>query len=109
MEMLQRQSDIATQEITFHCFNMKTNGFQFFTHDENSNYIDTSSTRYLGATRIEKDEGCDKGKWGKSSYKITTKRTRVLPVTDMLVYDVGDDEEFGVDVGEVCFRPEVRK
>jgi hypothetical protein len=59
MEMLQRQSDIATQEITFHCFNMKTNGFQFFTHDENSNYIDTSSTRYLGATRIEKDEGCD--------------------------------------------------
>lgn len=59
LSLLQRQSDIATQTITFRCLNLKTHGFQFLPNDENTAYIDTSSTRYLSSTRIEKSEGCD--------------------------------------------------
>lgn len=56
---LQLQSDIATQTVVFSCLNVKTNGFQFLPNDENEILIDTSSTRYLSSTRIEKTEGCD--------------------------------------------------
>lgn len=46
--------------------------------------------------------------WGKSVYTLRTKRPAVLPITDILVYDVGEENQsFGVDIGEVCFHPEV--
>ena len=58
LTLLQQQSDIATQTITFRCLNLNTNGFKFLPNDENTEYIDTSSSRYLSSTRIEKVEGC---------------------------------------------------
>lgn len=109
LTLLQRQSDIATQTVTFRCLNVKTQGFQFLPNDENTAYIDTSSSRYLSSTRIEKSEDCDtNNQWGKSTYIIRTKRPQVLPITDILVYDVGaENQQLGVNVGEVCFRNEV--
>lgn len=84
---------------------MKTYGTMMYPSDESEQYIDTSSTRYKLLTRIEKSEGCDlNNQWGESRYTISTKRTEVLPIIDILMYDVGlENQQFGLEVGEVCF------
>jgi len=56
LTLLQRQSDIAEQTLTFRALNASPRGAQLLAHDENSQYIDLSSSRYLSSTRITKSE-----------------------------------------------------
>ena len=38
--------------------------------------------------------------------EVNAKETTNLPIRDIAVYDVGDDgEEFGLELGRVCFSP----
>ncbi len=44
------------------------------------------------------------GDWHKTTITVRTGNTVRLPLRDIAVYDVGDkDEQFGIDIGAVCF------
>lgn len=44
------------------------------------------------------------GTWRKTVLEIDTANTLRLPIHDVAVYDIGDNgEEFGLEVGPVCF------
>lgn len=44
------------------------------------------------------------GEWGKTVIEYRTQTTTRLPVVDLAPMDVGKaDQEFGLDIGPVCF------
>lgn len=44
------------------------------------------------------------GRWGKTVIEYKTQKTSRLPIVDIAPMDIGGaDQEFGVDVGAVCF------
>lgn len=44
------------------------------------------------------------GQWGKTVIEYKTQKTSRLPIVDIAPMDIGGaDQEFGVDVGAVCF------
>lgn len=44
------------------------------------------------------------GKWGKTVFEYRTQKTPRLPIVDIAPVDIGGpDQEFGVDIGPVCF------
>ena len=44
------------------------------------------------------------GKWHKTVFEVATKELTRLPISDVAVFDIADDdEEFGVELGPVCF------
>lgn len=44
------------------------------------------------------------GTWRKTVIDVRTSNTARLPIRDIAVFDVGDDEaKFGIDIGTVCF------
>lgn len=44
------------------------------------------------------------GEWGKTVFEYRTRKAMRLPIVDIAPYDVGGpDQEFGVDIGPVCF------
>ena len=44
------------------------------------------------------------GAWGKTVIEYKTTKTSRLPVIDLAPMDVGaPDQEFGIDIGPVCF------
>lgn len=53
-----------------------------------------------------KEDKCTKkdNTWNQADFEFTTKWTAKLPIADIAVFDVNDkNEEFGLDVGPVCF------
>lgn len=44
------------------------------------------------------------GEWGKTVFEYRTQKLSRLPIADMALIDVGgSDQEFGIDIGPVCF------
>lgn len=44
------------------------------------------------------------GNWGKTVFEYRTQKTARLPIVDIAPVDIGGpDQEFGVDIGPVCF------
>lgn len=44
------------------------------------------------------------GKWGKTVFEYRTQKTPRLPIVDIAPVDIGGpDQEFGIDIGPVCF------
>ena len=44
------------------------------------------------------------GKWHETIVEVYTHNTARLPIRDVAVFDVGDnEEEFGLEFGAVCF------
>lgn len=44
------------------------------------------------------------GQWGKTVIEYKTMKTSRLPIVDIAPMDIGGaDQEFGVDIGAVCF------
>lgn len=44
------------------------------------------------------------GEWGKTVFEYRTRKPMRLPVVDIAPLDIGGpDQEFGVDIGPVCF------
>lgn len=38
-------------------------------------------------------------------FTITTRRTEILPIVDVQLNDIGlENQEFGIKVGDVCFK-----
>ena len=43
-------------------------------------------------------------RWGKTVFEYKTQKTSRLPIVDIAPMDIGGaDQEFGVEVGAVCF------
>uniref|UniRef100_A0A4W3J7G2 Fibrillar collagen NC1 domain-containing protein n=1 Tax=Callorhinchus milii TaxID=7868 RepID=A0A4W3J7G2_CALMI len=52
------------------------------------------------------EDGCSKhtGEWGKTVFEYKTRKTIRLPIVDIAPMDIGaEDQEFGIDIGPVCF------
>lgn len=50
------------------------------------------------------DQQTHTGRWGKTVIEYKTQKTSRLPIVDIAPMDIGGaDQEFGVDVGAVCF------
>ncbi len=44
------------------------------------------------------------GEWGKTVFEYRTQTLSRLPIVDLAPVDVGGtDQEFGIDIGHVCF------
>ena len=42
--------------------------------------------------------------WHKAVFEISSKVTERLPIADIAMFDVADNgEEFGIELGELCF------
>lgn len=103
LKFLQLYSEGATQRLTYHCLNSQAYGtrLQVYTGDE----LDTVEGRFKKTTFINVQDDCVRdGQWHSAVFDVRTNKTDILPITDVLVFDIGrETQEFGIDLGEVCF------
>lgn len=103
LKFLQMHSQTATQTITYHCRNSEAYGTRLsaLTGDE----LDTAEGRFKKTTFVNVRDSCVMdNEWHNATYNVHTQKTDLLPITDMLIFDVGrPDQEFGVELGNVCF------
>ncbi|EDO49401.1 predicted protein, partial [Nematostella vectensis] len=105
-------SDRASQKITYHCrnsvawYDSRSRDFDKSIKLKSGNGIElyaASSNKYK-PTIIKDDCGVKDGKWRKTVLEVNTESTHRLPIVDIAVFDIGDrDEEFGLQIGSVCF------
>ena len=102
---------MVRQNMTYHCQNSyahkNKNGaimsyIKLMTSDETE--LTTTSDR-RNQLDVKRDKCFLKDNtWNQADFEFITKRTAKLPIVDIAVYDVNDkNEEFGLDVGPVCF------
>merc|ERR1712168_1744936 len=112
LTFLRLLSTEASQNITYHCKNsvaymeQSTGNLKKALLLQGSNDV---SIRAEGNSRFTYgvlEDGCKKhtGQWGKTVFEYKTQKTSRLPIVDVAPMDIGGaDQEFGVDVGAVCF------
>lgn len=103
LKMLQLLSTGATQHIIYECLNSAPQGTRFTAHNDLE--IDSAEVRFRRTTQINVIDDCTKdNQWHKAVFSISTNVTTVLPIKDMLLFDVGqDNQQFGIQVGNACF------
>lgn len=103
LRYLQLQSTAARQTVTYNCLNSSPYGARFSTNTGEE--IDTVETRYKRNTFIEVADDCRKdNEWHTATISIRTNRSDILPLTDMLLFDIGqENQQFAIEVGSVCF------
>jgi len=108
----------AHQNMTYHCKNShahKDSHGQERPGDAHETFVKVMSNDDLEmTTRTSKafhlkvvSDGCSTkdNKWHKTVFDMKPKDMQHLPIVDIAVYDVADEsEEFGLDVGPVCFN-----
>jgi len=101
----------AHQNMTYHCKNSHA-------HQDSKkhvkSYVKVMTNSEVEMTTASKNfhlkvvtDGCTvkDGKWHKTEFDMKPKDMTHLPISDVAVYDVADeDEEFGLDVGPICFQ-----
>lgn len=104
-------SNSVRQNITYHCRNSHAHKDSF---GNETPYIKVLSNDELeihtaghikNRLKVLSDE-CNKkdGKWHKTVFEYTSKITERLPISDIAVFDVADpNEEFGLELGPICF------
>lgn len=111
MRHLRMNSQRVRQNITYHCRN--SHAFK------NANGKEETFVKFMNDDSVEMhrgahaknrpkviSDGCNvkDGKWHKTVFEVETTATSKLPVSDIAVFDVADDnEEFGIELGPVCF------
>lgn len=111
LELLRMAHKNIHQNITYHCKNShahkdssgRLKSYIKFLSDDN---IEMTTT--AGSTNRLKvlSDSCDvkDGLWHKTVFEVNTRIASRLPIIDIAVFDVAHDgEEFGIDVGPVCF------
>merc|ERR1719447_556592 len=98
IKMIRLLSERARQNITYHCKNSNAI-VKILSDDDVTNDIMKFDTKIIKDDCLIKD-----GMWRKSVWEIDTERLETLPIQDIAVKDVGDKgEEFGLEVGPICF------
>jgi len=105
-------SDRALQNITYHCkdsvawynehLNDVTKSIKIKT--ANGVIIHSSSSNKFKPRIITDDCRVKNGAWLHTVIQIDTPKPNRLPIVDVAAYDIGDNtEEFGLEIGPVCF------
>jgi len=116
MKILQFLSSHVKQNFTYHCKNswaISDDSNREYSHPlriRGDNYVEETlsvktESRKLGY-KILKDECANAkyGIWRKTIVEIRSKLPEQLPITDFAPHDIGGaDEEFGIEIGPVCF------
>ncbi|KPP63570.1 hypothetical protein Z043_118163 [Scleropages formosus] len=112
MTFVRLLSKEASQTITFHCKNSVAY------KDENAGNLKKAiilkaandlELKAEGNSRFRytvTEDGCSQatGTWGKTVFEYRTQKTARLPIVDIAPMDIGQaDQEFGMDIGPVCF------
>lgn len=114
MKMLQLQSDMVRQTITYNCKNsfavnsMKTSPYEhplkflLYTDEE---LLATKNTNRKLKINVITDECWEKsGEWKKAVIELSSHQPRHLPLSDIAAHDIGGaNEEFEMKIGPVCF------
>lgn len=108
MKVLQFDSQSARQGVTYHCLNSHAYGTRFIT--DAGDELDSAEGRFKRTTYIDILEGdCETisskdNQWHRNRYEVRTNKSELLPLVDVLLFDIGgENQQFGIDVGEVCF------
>jgi hypothetical protein len=99
MEFLRMSSDRVRQNITYNCLNSNAH-LKIMTNDE------TEIKPHSDYVNVISDE-CHKkdGTWRQAVLEVETTVCDRLPVADVAVKDIYDDnQEFGIDIGPICFE-----
>lgn len=100
----------ARQQITYHC----RSSIAFY-DQANGDY--NKAVKLLGSNGVEfsaegaenynvMEDGCQYGSssWDKTVFEYATTKTARLPIVDVAPMDIGSGQEFGIEVGPVCFK-----
>jgi len=112
LAFLRMEHTHAHQNLTYHCRNSHAHQDR---HGRVNNYIKILSNNDVEMTAGSNSgfhlkvvaDGCSvkDGKWHKTVFDVKPKDLEHLPIADVAAYDVAhDEEEFGLDVGPVCFH-----
>lgn len=103
LKMLQLQSTRARQQVTYHCLNSQAYGTRFVLNSGDE--IDSVETTFRRFTRLQTTDMCVRdNQWHQAVFNIRTTQTENLPITDVLLFDIGrENQQFGIELGEVCF------
>jgi collagen type V/XI/XXIV/XXVII alpha len=102
-------SSQARQMVTYHCKNSIA-AFDKASRDY------SKALKLLGSNGVEftaegsetyevLEDGCQTGSStaDKTVIQYATKKTARLPIVDVAPRDIGDDKEFGIEMGPICF------
>lgn len=112
LNFLRLLSTEASQNITYHCKNSIAYMDQALGNLKKALLLEGSNEvelRAEGSSRFTYsvlEDGCKKhtNRWSKTVFEYKTQKTSRLPIVDFAPRDIGGaDQEFGVDVGAVCF------
>merc|ERR1719498_1026947 len=110
--LLRLMSTEASQNITYHCKNSvaymdaSAGNLKKALLLQGSNEIEIRAEGNSRFTYSVLEDGCTShtGTWGKTVIDYKTSKTSRLPIIDIAPMDVGaPDQEFGLEVGPVCF------
>jgi len=112
MTFMRLMSNQASQNVTYHCKNSiaymdsASGNLKKAVLLQGSNDIEIRAEGNSRFTYTVSEDGCTShtGSWGKTVIDYKTSKTSRLPIIDIAPMDVGAaDQEFGVEVGPVCF------
>ncbi|NXV76892.1 CO2A1 protein, partial [Atlantisia rogersi] len=112
MTFLRLLSTEGSQNVTYHCKNSiaymeeETGSLKKAILIQGSNDVEIRAEGNSRFTYSVLEDGCTKhtGKWGKTVIEYRSQKTSRLPIVDIAPMDIGGaDQEFGVDLGPVCF------
>ncbi|CAB1353253.1 unnamed protein product [Coregonus sp. 'balchen'] len=112
MTFLRLLSTEASQNLTYHCKNSvaymdgATGNLKKAVLLQGSNDVEIRAEGNSRFTYSVMEDGCTKhtGAWSKTVIEYRSQKTSRLPIVDIAPVDIGGvDQEFGVDVGAVCF------
>ncbi|XP_013909920.1 PREDICTED: collagen alpha-1(II) chain [Thamnophis sirtalis] len=112
MTFLRLLSSEGSQNLTYHCKNSiaymddTAGNLKKALLIQGSNDVEMRAEGNSRFTYTALQDGCTKhtGKWGKTIIEYRSQKTSRLPIIDIAPMDIGGaDQEFGVDIGPVCF------
>jgi len=112
MAFMRLMSNQASQNVTYHCKNSiaymdaASGNLKKAVLLQGSNDIEIRAEGNSRFTYTVTEDGCTShtGTWGKTVIDYKTSKTSRLPIIDIAPMDIGGrDQEFGAEVGPVCF------
>ncbi|NXY21826.1 CO2A1 protein, partial [Atrichornis clamosus] len=112
LTFLRLLSSEGSQNLTYHCRNSvgyldeATGNLKKALVLQGSNDVEIRAEGNSRFTYSVLEDGCAKhtGKWGKTVLEYRSQKTSRLPIVDFAPMDIGGaEQEFGVEVGPVCF------
>ncbi|TRY88617.1 hypothetical protein DNTS_028837, partial [Danionella cerebrum] len=112
LTFMRLMSNRASQNLTYHCKNSiaymdaASGNLKKALMLQGSNDIEIRAEGNSRFTYKVRQDGCTShtGTWGKTVIEYKTSKTSRLPIIDIAPMDIGaPDQEFGVEVGPVCF------